>query len=352
VASLPTAEQVAEVSLAVEPLADMPLLTAMATRPADGSLYFTSQTGEAWRVADGGSPMLVLDLRASVSPYENGSERGLLGITFGPLDGRLFLYYTDAQFQSHLDSYAVGSDGRPDPASRWIVMEVEQPGVGHKGGGMSFDDDGTLYLALGDGGGSSGRDAQDYSKILGAIVRIVPRVDGQGYDLPADNPYLGDATKRPEIWAKGLRNPWGFWRDPATGHLWTGDVGEATIEELNRIPAGVAGANLGWYFLEGNEFRYDGAPPDALAPIFAYRHDELGPAVIGGRIYRGSAIPKLVGAYVFADMSGPVLAMAAGDVPVRTGLLRSGIVTAFGEDAEGELIMLTLTEGAFRVVPG
>ena len=117
----------------------------------------------------------------------------------------------------------------------------------------------------------------------------------------------------PELWAKGLRNPWGFWRDPVTGDLWISDVGEDDVEELNRIPATVAGANFGWYFVEGDHVRYQGVPADAVNPLFTYRHDQIGPAIIGGRVYRGQRDPGLDGAYVFADMAGEIFAMGAGD---------------------------------------
>ena len=290
-AAPPDASTLGAVALTTQPVADIQKATAMATRPADGSIYITAQTGQVYRMVPGGPATVVLDLTGTVSEWAPGSERGLLGIEFSPVDGRMFLYYTDLNAQAHLVSYAVGPDGTPDPASVWGVLDIEQPGVGHKGGGINFDSTGTLYLAVGDGGGSRGRDAQDYTKLLGGIARIIPATAGPGYTLPPDNPFVADATKRPEIWAKGLRNPWGFWRDPLNGELWIGDVGEDTVEELNRVPGTQAGANFGWWFIEGTEVRDPGAPPDAVAPIFTYRHDQYGPAIIGGRIYRGAAIP-------------------------------------------------------------
>ena len=153
------------------------------------------------------------------------------------------------------------------------MIDIAEPGAGHKGGGINITDDGTLYLAVGDGGGSRGRDAQDMTKTLGAILRIVPSTTGPGYTVPDDNPFVGDSTKAPEIFAKGLRNPWGFWRDPVTDELWISDVGEDTVEELNRIPDTQTGANFGWYFVEGDHVRYQGAPADIVAPLFTYRHD-------------------------------------------------------------------------------
>jgi glucose/arabinose dehydrogenase len=347
----PPAGRLADLKLALKPFVDLPLLTSMAVNPADNSVYFASQTGEIWRVARG-ERELALDLTDEVSPYEVGSERGLLGIQFSPTDGRLFVYYTDHDVDSHLVSYVVGANGKARPRSRWEVLFVEQPGLAHKGGGIAFEPNGTLYLALGDGGGSNGRDAQDYTKLLGGIVRIVPKTNGPGYKIPRGNPYAGDDSTAPEIWAKGLREPWGFWRDPVTGDLWTADVGDQSMEEIDRLPAGAGGLNFGWYFVEGTQVNHEGAPEDAVGPVFAYEHGDIGPAAIGGRVYRGSAIRKLRGAYVFADMSGPFLAIGARDKTVRLDLRHSGIVTGFGVLPDGELIVLTLQEGAFRLAPG
>ena len=151
------------------------------------------------------------------------------------------------------------------------------------------------------------------TKPLGAILRIVPSTTGPATPCPTRTRSSATPTKAPEIFAKGLRNPWGFWRDPVTGELWISDVGEDTVEELNRIPDTQTGANFGWYFVEGDHVRYQGAPADIVAPLFTYRHDQIGPAIIGGRVYRGSAIPGLDGAYVFADMAGRVMAMGAAD---------------------------------------
>lgn len=348
----PPADQIKKLNLALEPFADVSLPTALTSRPGDTALYLTAQDGKVWRVgAAAGEPTVVLDLTAEVSPYVNGSERGMLGIAFDPIDGRMFVYFTDADIDSHVVSFALDAAGIADPASRRDVMFEEQPGLGHKGGGMAFDAAGNLYIAFGDGGASSGRDAQDYGNVLGGVARIVPKRDGNsGYDVPPDNPYVGQEGKRPEIWAKGLRNPWGFSMDQATGDIWIGDVGNHIMEEIDRIPAGHGGVNFGWPYLEGTEHKNRGAPADVVPPVYAYLHDEFGPAVIGGRVYRGSAIPELVGAYVFADMSGPMLAIGAGDEAVRLDVNGSGVVTGFGTDAQGEIYVLSLGNGIERLV--
>lgn len=351
VAAPPAAQPLQALALGLQPIADVELATAMAHRDGDPALYVTSQDGRVWRLLDGAEPEVVLDLTGVVSPYETGSERGMLGIAFDPADDRMYVYWTDHQIDSHVESYSIAATGPADAASKRDVLFIDQPGLGHKGGGMAFGPDGYLYIASGDGGASSGRDAQDYSLLLGGILRIDPKDDGPGYDVPADNPYVGQEGKQPELWAKGLRNPWGFSIDGATGDLWIGDVGNHTMEEIDRAPAGVGGLNFGWYYVEGTEVMHSGAPADVTPPVHAYRHDEVGPAAIGGRVYRGSAIPELVGAYVFGDMSGPMFAIGAGDETVPLDLDADGILSGFGSDADGELYLLTIGAGVFKLVP-
>jgi glucose/arabinose dehydrogenase len=347
----PDAAVLAEIPLAVQPFADVDMVTQMVVRPADNVAYASSQTGEIWRLADPAAPTLALDLSASVPPYEQGSERGLLGLGFGPADGRMYAFYSDLQNTSHVVSYAMNADGTADANSAWPVIDVPSAGFGHKGGAMSFDGP-ILYVALGDGGASKGRSAQDFTTLLGSIIRIVPHIDGPGYDVPPDNPFVADPNTRPELWAKGLREPWGFWRDPDTGTLWISDVGDHTMEEMNRMTADQRGLNFGWYFLEGTEVFAAGAPDGLTPPLFAYRHDEIGPASIGGRVYRGAAIPELHGAFVFGDMAGITFAVGAGDEITKLTLRGSGVVTGFAIGPDGELYMLTHAKGIMKVVPG
>ncbi len=347
----PPVEQLAALELALQPYAAIDKATGMIVRPADDVVYASSQTGQVWRLADPAAPVLALDLSAETSPYEQGSERGLLGIAFSPVDGRLFVFYTDLQAQAHLVSYPILPDGTADVSAMWPVIDVPSTGFGHKGGGMSFDGP-ILYLALGDGGGTNGRDAQNYESLLGSIIRIVPRTTEPSYDYPDDNPYLGDPSKRPELWAKGLREPWGFWRDPMTGIIWMADVGNHTMEEIDRILPDQKGLNFGWPAIEGTQVNHEGAPADAVPPLYAYLHSEVGPAAIGGRVYRGAAIPGLDGAYVFADIGGKTFAVGAGDQTTRLQLEVPGLVTGFGTGPDGELYVLTHTQGIQKVVPG
>lgn len=349
----PPAASLAALALTLQPVAtDLPLLTSLAAR-SDGLTVVTSQSGEVWRLAPDGTTSLILDLTAEVSPYEPGSERGMLGSAFNPVDGRLFLSYTDAPMDSHVTSFAVDATGVVDLASRVEVLAEDQPdqGFGHKGGGLVFTPDGTMYLALGDGGASNGRDAQEPSSLLGGILRVVPRGAAAGYDVPPDNPWVAQPPYRPELIAKGLRNPWGFCRDSATGDLWLGDVGNESVEEINHVLAGQVGMNFGWYQLEGTSVRHEPTPEGAIPPVFEYTHDTIGPAVIGGCVYRGAAIPGLVGAYVFADLAGTVMALGANNEMATLAVRAEGPVTAVTLGADGEVYLLTHTNGIFRLAP-
>lgn len=352
---MPMTASFADVGLRAEQALVIPNLTGMVWNDQEDAYFAITQDGTVHRVTrDLSSSEVVLDLTAEVTGLLPGSERGLLGIAFDPRDGRMFLYFTDRGNDTNIVSYKM-TDGRPDPSRRRLVLFQEQPGLGHKAGDMAFTPEGNLFVSLGDGGGSSGRDAQDYRKLLGSIIRITPRLYGEGYDVPDDNPFVGQPDIAPELWAKGLRNAWQISLDPVAGDLYLGDVGENDIEELNVIPAGTSGQNFGWYWYEGSVKRSTGDRPPAdrvfTPPVFEYPHT-VGPAIIAGLVYRGSAIPALRGAYVFADMTGPFFALG-GDGTVRLGLrLAGGVNTSFVETPDGEILVTTLRKGIFRILPG
>ena len=305
------------------------LLTAMAWRPDDPDPYLADQNGVIYHVV-GGVSEPVLDVTAKVMDWQPGAEYGFLAMAFDPRNGRLVVCYNGNDVHTRIESYAVGADGRPDPGSVWDILLIEKPGVGHNCGQLVFAEDNTLFFSHGDGGGSAGADAQNLTKLLGGIFRIAPNVDGPGYTVPTDNPYVGQDGIAPEIWAKGLRNPWRFSIDDATGDIWVGDVGESNWESVYRIPAGQSGLNFGWPTYEGgHEVNFGGAahvPREwTTAPVYVYSHAEVGPAVIGGYVYRGSAIPQLEGAYIFADMSLPLFAMGTdGVTPITRSTQRAG----------------------------
>ncbi len=325
----------------------------MALRKGDSGAYFIEQTGRVRVLRNGRmDPNAVLDVSGQVKA---GGEQGLLGIAFSP-DGRyLYLDFTDSGGDTHIAEFAMRGD-RPDPGSQRNVLTVDQPFANHNGGQLAFGPDGHLYVALGDGGsaGDPNGNGQSLGTLLGKILRIDPRPSGaQPYGIPRDNPFVDRTGARAEIWDYGLRNPWRFSFDPTTRDLWIADVGQGDWEEVDHEPAGRGGRNYGWNRLEGTH-RFNGDPPaGAVAPVLEYNHDGGACTVIGGSVYRGSAIPDLRGAYLYGDYClGWVKAVSAGD---RAGASRDlGInvpsLTSFGVDQRGELFVLSGGGQVFRIV--
>jgi glucose/arabinose dehydrogenase len=327
----------------------------MATRAGSGALYIGEKGGRV-RVLDPASGALsdpILDISGDLS---TGGERGLLGLAFSPDGGRLYVSYTNAKGDSRLDELAMAGD-TPDRSTRRTLLAVEQPASNHNGGNILFGPDGMLWYGLGDGGGGGDRfgNAQNVDTLLGAILRI--DVDGRGageYSIPPDNPFAGGGG-RPEIWLYGVRNPWRFSFDRATGDLWIGDVGQNAVEEVDvlRAPDRGRGANLQWPLREGFR-RYSGdPPPGSIEPVHDYGRSDGSCSVTGGYVYRGEAIPALRGAYVFGDYcEGSVRALfttLAGIESRRLGA-RQGNLASFGEDSAGELYTLSLDGTIARIV--
>jgi glucose/arabinose dehydrogenase len=272
------------------------------------------------RGAEVGTP--VLDLSADLATET--VEQGLLGLVFHPADPFAYVNYTRGDGDTVIAEYEMLGDGTFAVDTARTVLVIDQPTPSHNGGNLTFGPDGYLYIGVGDGGMDNDPDrrALDPAELLGKILRIDPRPDGDAaYGIPADNPFVTDPGARPEIWSIGVRNPWRFAFDPATGHLWVGDVGQNLWEEVSVAFAaadGTAagrGANFGWSAWEGSHpFNDDQQAPDALMPVFEYEHGDQGCAVAGGTVYRGAAIPTMVGWYVFGDWcSGRVWAIP-GDV--------------------------------------
>ncbi len=336
---------------------------AAVARPGDGRLYVVEQDGRILVVDSGGTrPEPFLDLSAEISA---GGEQGLLGLAFHPrhVDNRLlYLNHTGRDGTTRVVEYQAEAGGeRVDVSTARELMQVEQPFGNHNGGGLAFGSDGYLYIGLGDGG--SGGDPLDAGQrtdtLLGKMLRIdVDRGgDGRRYGIPADNPFAGGGG-RPEIWALGLRNPWRFSFDSADGSLWIGDVGQNSVEEINRLGKAAAGLNLGWARFEGTSRFSDGDVPDHHLPVAEYSHD-LGCSVTGGHVYRGDAVSDIAGHYLYGDFcSGRVWALAAGETPgepreilesARGDLENS--LTSFGLDSEGEILVVSRST-VYRVVSG
>ena len=330
---------------------------AIVARAGDSALYVAEKGGLVFAIrGDDVDRRPMLDLSREVS---HGAEQGLLGIVFSP-DGR-FLYanYTDVRGDTQIVEAPIG-DGTVDPSSIRRVLSVRQPYSNHNGGNLVFGPDGYLYVGLGDGGsaGDPHGNGQSLSTLLGKMLRIDPRPSGgEPYGVPPDNPFVGAQDARPEIWAYGLRNPWRYSFDRATGDLWIGDVGQSGWEEIDVQPAvSDGGENYGWNAREGaHPFGSADAPPRALDPVFEYDQAGGGCGVIGGYVYRGVAIPELVGAYVFSDLClGRLEALRLRSGQVRHIDLDLSVqaVSSFGEDAAGELYVLSLAGGVYRLVQG
>jgi len=345
----------ADVRIALRKIATLDQPIAMAVRPGDPTLYVAEKTGLVVAIRAGHvASTPVLDLHGRVSL---GGEQGLLGIVFSP-DGR-FLYadYTDTAGNTRLTQWAF-SDGRAEPPTERAILYVHQPYANHNGGQIAFGPDGDLYVGLGDGGseGDPQGNGQNLDTLLGKILRIRPTTSGpHPYTVPSDNPFVGRSGARPEIWAYGLRNPWRFSFDAKTGDLWIGDVGQNEWEEVDVVPAGSGGGqNFGWNLTEGDHPYNDASPPaNWTRPVFEYSHASGGCAVIGGDVYQGRAITGLAGAYLFSDncLGG----IAALHVAHRRVLGERGLgqhvvsPSAFGQDAKGNLYVLSLDGGVYEV---
>ncbi|MFO7590108.1 MAG: PQQ-dependent sugar dehydrogenase [Acidimicrobiia bacterium] len=346
-------------------VAEVPDAVALATRRGDPSLYVGTQDGKVLAVRDGVThPVPTLDLGDNV---RSGGEQGLLGMTFDPDGQHLFVHYSGRSGETVVAEYVVSIPGeRPALAATSTartILTVDQPQPNHNGGALVFGPDAMLYLGLGDGGGAddsgSGHapegNGQSTGTLLGKILRIDPTARGGAqYQIPTDNPFASGGG-RPEIFATGLRNPWRFSFDAETDDLWIGDVGQDAWEEIDAIAFDDAfGANFGWPILEGSQpFREDTAPETVL-PVLDISHDDGDCAVVGGHVYRGAAIPDLVGAYLYSDnCNGKIRAVRlAADRTVELardlGIETNG-VTSFGEDGDGELYVLTASAGVFRL---
>ena len=293
-----------------------------------------------------------LDIRPEVRMKHN--EEGLLSMAFSPdvaEDGLFYLYYTaSSPRRAVLSRFKIASDGTADPDSEEVLLEVPQPFGNHNGGTVLVGPDGMLYLSLGDGGAANDPmgHGQDLSTLLGTVLRIDPNgtSGGKAYGIPADNPFLGVEDACPEIWAYGLRNIWRMSFDRETGELWAGDVGQNRWEEIDIVRAG---GNYGWRYREGKHRFSRDEPPvelELLDPVVEYPRSD-GISVTGGHVYRGSARPEAVGAYLYADyQSGRIWGIRAVDGemvegPKQVARLRNSLISSFGEDAEGELWVCT-----------
>jgi glucose/arabinose dehydrogenase len=329
------------------------------TAPAnDPRLFVVEQPGRI-RVVQNGQLLATpfIDLTARIA---SGGERGLLSVAFDPAyatNGSFYVNYTDRNGDTVVERYHVSSDpNRADPASAKQILFIAQPFANHNGGHQVFGPDGMLYIAMGDGGsgGDPQRNGQNRNSLLGKLLRIdVSR--GDPYAIPADNPFVGQAGARGEVWAYGLRNPWRIWFDRTGRVLYVADVGQNQIEEVNAVTQSTAGVNYGWNVMEGGQcYNASSCNQTGLTlPVVTYSHAGGGCSVTGGIVYRGQAIPEIRGHYFYADYcAGWVrsfrLVNGAATDQREWAVGSVGSVTSFGEDATGEMYLLSSNGRVYR----
>lgn len=333
--------------VAVELVAPVEGASAAAIGP-DGVAYIGTREGRIYQWAAGSDPEFVMDLTAETTTER---DQGLLGLLVH--DESLFVYRTDTDNDSVLEEYPLAA-GIPLPGDRVTLLRADQPSKEHNGGDVVVGPDGNFYLTLGDGGGQGGAyvTGRNIATAFGGLLRMA-YVEGETPRLEAasDNPFVGDVPGDDLIWVWGLRHPYRFSFDAQSGDLWVADVGQQCVEEVTMLPAGgVGGEHLGWNAFEGTREFMDPLDLELTPPTFTYAHTGGYCAVIGGHVYRGSAIPSLVGQYVFADYCKQ--AIVAYDP--TTGELRElqrGSVTPVGftVDADGELFVVDLVAGLWQI---
>ena len=327
------------------------------TNAGDDRLFIVEQRGRI-RIVDGNGILLTrpfLDISDSLTA---GNEQGLLGLAFHPdyaTNGRFFIDYTNTSGNTVIAGYTVSQEDRDSAdAASWVsLLTIAQPYTNHNGGALQFGPDGYLYISTGDGGsaGDPQRHAQDSLSLLGKILRI--DVDGGSpYAVPETNPFVNTADARDEIWVLGLRNPWRFSFDRATGDLWIGDVGQSAWEEIDLQPASSAGGeNYGWNCYEGNHaFKQSGCGDIStyVFPVYEYSHLATGGcSVTGGYIYRGSEFPGMSGYYFFSDYCADILWSLHDSSGIRVlrneGQFSGNSFSTFGEDSAGGLYIAGIT---------
>jgi glucose/arabinose dehydrogenase len=338
-------------------------------------LYLTAPPGDLTRlfiVEKTGAIRIIKNGALLQEPFLNisgqvtgGMEQGLLGLAFPPdyaTSGRFVVHYTDTAGDTKLSVFHVSTNADlADPASEQVLLTVDQPFPNHNGGQIVFGPDGYLYLGLGDGGGAGDPEGrgQDLSELLGSILRLDVQ-SGTAYTVPPDNPFVGQQPAiRPEIWSYGLRNPWRFSFDPATGDLYIADVGQDKIEEID-VATSESGAgrgvNYGWSIMEGSQCLGGGECDQAglTLPTFEYGRNQ-GCSIIGGYVYRGSELPALQGLYFYGDFCQQWVHSfrfntAATEETDWPALRATSPLTSFGVDAAGELYILESSGKVSKIV--
>jgi glucose/arabinose dehydrogenase len=346
-------------ALALEPVVSGLASPVFLTAPAsDARLFIVEQPGRI-RIVENGSLQTTpfLDISSIIS---SGGERGLLGLAFHPqyaTNGFFYVNYTGTDGHTRVVRYTVSANRNvANAASAKLIIRVDQPYANHNGGMIAFGPDNMFYIGMGDGGsgGDPQNHAQTRSDLLGDMLRLNVDV-GDPYTPAAGNPFLSTPNVLPEIWAYGLRNPWRFSFDRVGGNLYIADVGQDVREEVNVVPANQGGINYGWKLMEGSQCYVAGCSQTGLTlPVLDYTHASGGCSITGGFVYRGTAIPGIVGHYFYSDYCAGFLRSfryANGAATEQHDWdLQLGSVFSFGEDSTGELYVLTGDGRVRRIV--
>ena len=327
-------------------------------------LWVIEQDGKIWIIdAKSGEKQVEPFLDITEQVRRKGNEEGLLGLAFAPdfeKSGLFYVNFVDKQQNTRISRFkAAGPDFKEaDKSSQEVLLSFKQPYENHNGGWIGFGPDDMLYIGNGDGGAGDDppNNGQKTDTFLGKILRIDVS-PGSGYSVPKDNPFVGKADYKPEIWALGVRNPWRCSFDRKTGDFWIGDVGQNKWEEIDYLPKGKgAGANFGWRLREGDKPTPGpggDAPKGAIEPVYVYDHGggpKEGLSVTGGYVYRGP-VKDLEGRYIFGDYNNKRVWSFVpkngkptkfedhtDDFQPDGGKL--GMISSFGEDAVGNVYIV------------
>jgi hypothetical protein len=340
----------------------------MTSPPGDNTRLFVIEKEGLIRIVTARTGAILstpfLDLRGQIS---TSGEQGLLGLAFDPdysTNGNLYIFYTNQSGNLVIARLqrSAGDPNLANPASRTTLQTIEHTThTNHNGGMLAFGPDRCLYAGTGDGGGGGDPDnnGQRLTTRLGKLLRLDPRTGGACTNEGL-NPFVLSGGV-PEIWSFGLRNPWRFSFDRATGDLYVADVGQNRREEINVSPAPLAGrqANYGWRVMEGFLCFNPVANCDQSGltlPLLDYPHTDGACSVIGGYVYRGVTMPSLRGTYFYGDYCAGFVRsfrFVNNQVTNQTDwpLLHRNGITSFGEDAQGELYLMTQGGSLYKLVP-
>lgn len=357
-------------ALRLEPLARGLRQPVYLTHDGTARRFIVEQPGTIRLIEDG--KLLKQPYLDIVKRVTSGGECGLLSVAFHPNfadNGLLYVNYTatpNKQLQTIISRFKTDpASTRVDPSTEQVLLTIDQPYPNHNGGQIKFGPDGMLYIGMGDGGsgGDPQNNGQKTDTLLGKILRIDVNGSESAYTVPKDNPFVDKPNWRPEIWATGLRNPWRFTFDRATGDCYTGDVGQNLFEEIDLI---VKGGNYGWRLREASHpFNGGEMRDDFIDPIAEYGRDK-GQSVTSGYVYRGKQFPQLTGWFLYADYAsgrfwglkqqgGKTIANEEIDVSYTTAAGKESRTlnrvqpASFGEDVDGELYVCDHNGVVYRI---